>query len=343
MGILGFFRGRDGKQPDIARISDKLVLEATDHIVKLANPRLALAKRYRERLAPSVEKTIRHLRSLAGSLPAVRTATAAAWSLDSSLHAYFAKAEELPRAFGRARDLRAWFDENPAQDEALAVLGMALSEQKVLGMALHGDTVQREVAQVAVSFSDHQVRICAPDEKALRLKIGWRLYEHLGLIALARIGGGKSAREKLEGERALLGARLRMLRKQGAGMASAVGSGPEADAEGLQALERKLAENDRKLAEAGAGPAVLDRELEIVREVLEDPASAFGITPRKLVLDAMNTKVEGTASGPVHEVEFAEVVLGGDAPVKRACALVRIPRGELLSEKKLLAEAHRYI
>ena len=90
---------------------------------------------------------------------------------------------------------------------------MAFKEQRVFGMALQGEMVQRDVAQTSVSFSDHRARICGRDESRLRRLIGAEVFEYLVAHALAEIGEERSERRELQENRSLIRSRLRLLQR----------------------------------------------------------------------------------------------------------------------------------
>ena len=157
------------------------------------------------------------------AVPPVREASRAAWAADPYLQAFFATADDIPLAFSRAPDLRAYFEQNPGLPEAFAVLGMEMAERKVLGMALEGEIVRRDVEQTTVRFGDYRVRICGRSEDDLKAEIERRLVDQLALEGLARIVADQSRRKELEQARALLKSRLQMLERKGAGMRGALG------------------------------------------------------------------------------------------------------------------------
>lgn len=84
---------------------------------------------------------------------------------------------------------------------------MAFKEQRVFGMALHGEMVQRDVAQTSISFSDHRTRMCGHDEARLRRIVGVEVFEYLLAHALAQIGEERDERRELQETRALIRAR----------------------------------------------------------------------------------------------------------------------------------------
>jgi len=342
MGIFDFWRSRE-KQLDDERVSEELVREATDLVVKIANPRLNLVRRYRERLAPAVECSIHFLRKMNDSLPAAHEATAAGWAADPGIHAFFARPDDVVRAFSRSNEVRSFFERAPEQQEAFTLLGMAMTEQKVLGMQMQGEVIHRDVPQTTVSFSDYKMRVCGRTELELRRDLGRRLFEQFGVQALGRISAIQSVRRELEDKRALLKARLRLLQSQGAGLDAVFGDSAPAGDEKLRSVESQLEENERQLGESGSGADALDHELECVIDVLNNPGKGLVVTPRHLRLTSMNVIVEGQSSEPFQEVDFHVAEIASDPPMTRAFTLVRFPRADLLPSDFLMREAERYL
>jgi hypothetical protein len=311
--------------------------EAVERVVQLANPKLRLARRYRARLAPAVQGALDYIAKLVAALPGAREASSAAWAADPYIHAFFARPEDLLQAFSRAGDLRAHFERHPGASEAYGVLGMEMTERRVLGTALEGEAVLRGVAQTTVSFADHRVRICAESEHALRRELERRLLDQLALEALGRTASDEARRTELEQERALLKTRVRLLERQGAGMRAALAGDAPASAE-LARLQAGLEENTKALDALGVGSQALGAELERLRAILADPSQYLFVSRKSLRLDRLNVVAEGGAA-----LDFEVARVPGDPPLTRAFALVRIPRSALLPRGQLLDDAARLL
>jgi hypothetical protein len=342
MGILDWFKNRAGEfDPD--RASDELVRWAVEKAITLTNPRLKLLSDCHKRLTPAVETTIAFLRAQVQALPPVRPVSATVWSSDPALRAFFVAPSDIPTVLGRSDNLRTLFDRFPEIDEAYLVLGMAFNEQRVFGMALHGNMVQRDVAQTSVSFSDHKARICDRDQSLLRRVIGVQVFEYLVAHALAEMGAERVERQELEGNRSLIRARLRLLQQHGPGLGSMFGEAPAARSEQVR-LEAALLENERQLEAIGGGESALEAELECLKTVLENPQRCLRIEPRRLRLSPMNLVLEESSTDPAASVDFALAHLSGSPPMRRAFVLARVARTELPSVQKInFDEATRYL
>jgi len=324
MGIFEWIRGGAQSAPDAARID-----ETVERIVQMTNPRLRFVSRYRARLRPAVKVSITYAGELvAGAAPA-REASAASWAADPYLRAFFATADEIPRVFGRAADLRAQFDRNPDSQEAYAVLSMQMVERKILGMALEGGTMRREVAQTSVSFGDYRVRICGRTEPELRAEIERHIVDQLALEGLVQVGAEQSRRETLTQERGLLTTRLKLLEQQGAGMRAVLGAETVGASE-LARLQSKIDDNARNLTGLGSATEALDRELELICSVLAKPQAHFNVTTRTMRLDRMNVVLDDADASGGTDFEFQVAQVPGVTPPEtRAFALVRFARADL--------------
>jgi hypothetical protein len=286
--------------------------EALKRILEII-PRLRMARRYRERLAPAIAISLRYENTLVASLPAAHEASASAWSSDPYLRAFFATPQELIDAFSRSHELRAHFDQNPNSQEACVVLGMTMTECQVLGVALEGDTVRHDVSQTTLCFGNHRVRICGRTELDLHQEIGKRLMDQLALEGLTRLAADR--RELVVQGRERLQARLALLEAEGAGVRSMVGAGALAGAEELSRIQVAIDENARTLAALRAPTEVI--ELDVY------------LTKKRLRIDLMNVVQPGSAESG-HEIEFSLARIPGHPPQTRAFTLVRIARTELL-------------
>ncbi|MGZ5182418.1 MAG: hypothetical protein ACXWC2_18205 [Ramlibacter sp.] len=345
--LVRWAQGRDGHhaaagagglgEPDRVQVAD-----AVERIVALS-PHLRMARRYETRLQPAVVTALRYVREIVAAIPPAREASAAAWPVDPYIHAFFAGADTVAPVLSRSRDLRDFFERNPGLPEAWAVLGMAMSEKHVLGAALEGETMRRDVVRETISFSDHQVRMCGRTEAELREEIVRRLIVQLGLQGMARYAAQQTQRGLLENERALLHTRLQLLERKGVGLKALVGEQDAAGAEELARLQEAILDNEGAIRRLGLRSEALDRELAEVCAVLADPAAHLFVQPRRCVLDKMNVVLPPDRPDGGDEVVFQVAQVPTVPPQERAFTLVRFARADLRSPGGLLDEASRLL
>lgn len=333
--IGGLFGSARGTQ------SSERVHAAVERIVEVVNPRLKLVHRYGKRLAPAVETSLGYVDGIVAAIPPAREASAAAWSTDSYLQAFFARGDEIARAFSRSAAVRTYFDAHPEASHGFAVLGMEMVERKILGMGLEGDQVRSDVEQTTVSFGDWRVRVCTAAEAELRATLGSLLVDQMAIEGLGRAATDQDRRSELEKERALLKTRLKLLERQGAGARAALGGEP-VDASAQARIAAQLEENTQELGRIPGGPQLLEGELERVREVLADPAQYLHVSARRLRMDRMNV-VAGSAVQDAREFEFQVARVPGNPPLTRAFTFARFARTDLLPAGQALDEAARLL
>ncbi|HTH61219.1 MAG TPA: hypothetical protein VL689_13800 [Paraburkholderia sp.] len=338
MGIFDWLRRHRSADQATNGVDAALVREALERAVRLA-PELRLASGYERRLANGARVSLHHVGDLVAALPPAREASAQVWSTDSLIHAFFAGPNDVADAMSRSTDLRRFFDAHPAADEAYAVLGMALDERRTLGAQQEGDAVRVDAVRTTVSFSDHQVRVCAATEPELRREIVLRVLDQLTLEGLARTAVSTARRAALEQEQALLKTRLKLLDRAGVGVSDVVGGAEPASLAELARLHAQIEENERDLAKLGLRSDALKLELEQIGEVLDDPGTYIDVTVRPMRLDLMNVVVDDAASTPAAQLELRVARVPAHPERVRAFSLVRFARRDLLPAPRIADHA----
>lgn len=339
MGLLSWWSSRRRESEADDQRETKQIVE---RIVRLS-PQLRLARDYEARMAPAVRRSTGYLHHLVAQIPAAREASAAAWATDPYMHAFFATPEDVGSVFSHAEGLRHCFHEHPEAAEVFAVLGMAVNERRVLGAAQYGATTRTDVAQTTVNFSDHQVRVCAVSEAALREEIILRVVDQLALEGLGAIEADTLRRDSLQHERALLKTRLTILERQGTGVRSLMGSEASSSFAEVARLQAQIDENDLALAALGLKTEALERALETVCNVLSSPEAHVYVQKKTFLLDRMNVVVKDGDTRPAQEIDLHIAHLPASPHAMRAFSMVRFKRGDLLPPRDMLKEVGRLL
>jgi hypothetical protein len=268
-----------------------------------------------------------------------------AWATDPYIHAFFATPEEVGAAFSHSEALRDYFHEHPEADEVFAVLGMAVNERRILGAAQYGATTRTDVVQTTVNFSDHQVRVCAGSEAALREEIVLRVVDQLALEGLGAIEADTLRRDSLEHERALLRTRLMILERQGTGVQSLLGSDASRSYAEVARLQEQIDGNDRALANLGQKTEALEHALEVMCNVFAAPDAHVYVQKKTFALDRMNVIVEDGETRAAHEMELqiARLPASSGSDAMRAFSMVRFRRRDLPPARDMSTEARRLL
>jgi hypothetical protein len=323
---MGLFDRLFGRQPVAG--TDPLLARALDRTVEVVEPKLTLARDWRNRLAPGVMAAIEIARAGAQCLQEVHDLSAANWSVDPLLRAAFANADGITQALGRMRELQRFMSAPGAGSEAYAVLGMAFATRRVLGTALQGDQIRHEVEQTQASFGDYRIRLVAASADELRQAAGVQIFNELLLAATRELASAGEQRKDLNVQRAMLQARLRMLERNEGALLTDEGEDrnealdPVAERADLQ---RRLDEMNAAMAKYGGGTEGLERQLDIVRDTLLSAREQVQIGPKKLRVDAMNNVLDDAdvAGAPI------EFVYAQGPRMSRAFALVRVQRADV--------------
>ena len=322
---MGIFNWSRNGAAIASGVPENRLREAVEYLVDRVNPRLRMVPRYRERLFSAVDAAIARARRIVDALPAPHEATPARWAADPSLRAFFAKAEDVPAAFGRAKEVGDFFAAHPGASEVLAVLGAQLEERQVFGAALHGDAVRHDVAQTTLSFTDYKVRMLGADETELKRSIVQRVFDEFIVQVLARLSVADARHQGLVQERSVLAAQLRALETQEAGLAAALGD-PRKREEKRRALQSALERREAKLAGEGGGIESLERVLDALCDALAKPGDVITMGSRRVRLTRMNVVATPEITEPTDEIEFGTASVAGAPP--RAFLLVRFPRAD---------------
>ena len=340
MQILSrMFRGKKTRSAHCDDELDRMVAR-----VLRISPCLRHARDHEARLRLALAHSLEYLSELVTAFPPPRSVSARDWASDPYIRAFFAKADDVAEALSRADELRRFFKRASALDEACAVLGMEMRERTTLGVSNEGGVTRSGVPQTTLSFDDHQLRICGSTMSALRDEIVGRLIDQMALEALAMIAQAGAQRDMLERERALLATRLKILRRQGAGMQSVAGGDTECNAGERARLDVRMAENDHNLRGLGLLSDAFDRQLECFCEVFAQPSKRIHVRTKRVRLTHMNVLVAGDApDDEAHSLELKLALVPGDPPRERAIAMVRVARAEMPQPVNALEQAERLL
>lgn len=341
MSILDWFKNRP-PHFESDGLSESLLRQAVDKAVSITNPRLKLLGSYQERLLPAVASCLGFIRDQVLALPAPIPIAESCWSSDPALRAFFAAPADITLTIGRSSNLRTLFEKYPALDEAIFVMVMTMSEQPFYGMSLQNSVLQRDSAQTVLAFADHHARICGQEDREVRRLLGTQIFEYLVSQALSTISGEQNERRELEEKRALIRARLRLLREQGPGLGSLFGSAPAVCGEQAM-LEADLVRNEQALEALGTLRDDLEDDLETLREVLENPGHFMQMRERRLRVNTLNVVVGANSTDVGSTIDVFEGRLTGVPRLKRVFLLGRHRRTDMAPTRINFVEAARYL
>ncbi len=295
-----------------------------ERVVDASEPRIRLVGNYLQKLLDPVEGALVYGDRLLRLIPPAVALGGQAWTLDPRVNAFFATKDDLKAMLGQNPRVRAFFEDG-AHRECFAWMLMVKREIETFGPALDGDLLVREVRQIRVSFSDHQLFFPNASEAGLRKELQERTLVFLATRALERINELREERGGLEERRRQLQVQLRALRGHGQGLRPLLSS-PDADERKLATLEQRLIQTEQDLVAARKQLGTLDDYLEQVRQVLSRPEEYLRIQPLTMRINRLGLKLDANSSEPGEAITLIELA---SLDEKRIGVLVRFARDDL--------------
>jgi hypothetical protein len=317
---------------------DELIRRAIERAVDGTDPRLRALSGHQKKLRPAVIHALDHVVALVDGLPPILEVSARSFGSDPELAAYFVSLEHLHELLERDATFNQWRNsaEGAAADQIVVLLLMTLEERRVLGVALEGDSLRHDVAQTTCSFSKHRFVDPARAEAETRRLLKRRAFDHLLSLALAGIGSAISGRGDLERDRDLIRRKQAALAAGRWGFEEPSGAQPPDP----RKLQSQLEEIESQLQALGAGPGLLDANLERLIGVLKQAEQQLWAEPAALIVDRMGFK-QSQASEQAPEITLTVLRNANcEALVARVLA---IGRDMLPKRRDLLSEAERYL
>jgi len=321
------------------RLQETEVERAIEQVVDQVNPRLRAVRGYRRSLYPVVEATMAYAESLAELVPGPMTVDQQSWAQNPTVNTLFGSIDRLRRVL-TGSEVRKFVKEHSLGGDCFAVLASMPDVRNQLGMELSGETVQRDVRQTTVSFSDHEVGLVGEDEAAVRRQLAVTAREILVGIAIEDILSRESHIVELEDRLRIVRIKSRAVDATARGTAF-VTDGNIAHHKQAETLQARIEALELELAEAKKGMEGLDDYLDRLVEQLENPEEHLTLEQVTVRLDRMNIVREGGDDTDSAEIGFHRVHRSGKPA--RVVHLIRFPRTELLDYEQRLRELERYL
>jgi len=302
--------------------------EAVEYVVDQTYDRLRCLPGYSKRLRAPVAATFRYIDELVTGVPGAIPCCRSTFSDDPRVSAFFVDPRHLQEVFSQNAHVRDILDANPEAQECWALLCMRKDERQRFGVSLVGDSMQREVMQTAVSFTDHQVLAPGSSEADARRSLKCCIFKGLLGHIRKQADDAKTRVMKLEIRRKSLLGRLK----------KAVS---EEDAESQEKLQAKIDELERELAQGTPRLVSLEDHLDFVVDVLGNPARYLSGCACSIKLSRLGIKLEGEPADSGNEIPLYVIQVASHGP--RVGALVRFPRTDLLPPQDFVRRADLFL
>ncbi len=329
--FLHFGGVSDGAAPDIVASPrcQTVLSEVVEHVVDETDGRLRAIPGYARRLKEPVAMAIRYIDSMVEAFPDARLCSRSAFGADPSVNAFFVDVNHLREVFSRSSEVRQLFEEHPTARECWALLCMRREERQQLGMGLHGDALQRDIMQTAVSFTDHQ--LVAPGASECDARCALKSCILRGFLTHIRrqVAIAHTTVAELETRARVLRGRLRDNKRH-----------PDGAVE-RENLQQSLAQVERDLAAVDLRLPTLDDELAFIAQTLAKPEQFLSGTLSRLRVSRMGIKLGHASTESANEIDLSEIQIASHG--RRVGSLVRFPREELLPQPDFLKNADLFL
>jgi hypothetical protein len=318
---------------------ERLITAAIERVIDGTDPRFRAAGGYRKVLRLPVTRAVEHVIALVDRMPPPVEISTARFAADPRLRAFFVSVDHLRETVSFSEDLQKFLRNPPPLPEGTihCLLTLDREERGVLGMALRGGTVSKDVAQIVVNFTHHRLVGMAPNADEMRWELKKRAFDHLIQTALAHLTATREESERLSRRRRLLGKKLAALHAADLGI-DALMKPSGSPAAGPNDIDRELAGIEAELAALETDITTLDGQLASIAASLGEPEQHLRVEVTSLTLDPMGVRLEGDAAANVAPIQLAELVSGER---RRVMLPGYVIRAELLPPRDFIAEAQR--
>lgn len=341
--VLRLLQSLFSATPDPAgKFDPALIRAAIERVVDGTDPRLRMVRHYRKKLWTAVERSIEYVTELVDALPPPVEIRSHSFMTDPRLRALFTSTRHLQEILSFGNELHHYRQRiGGLPTDLYAMLRTERIEKTVLGIALEGNMIRRDVPQITVNFHNHHVAFPAGSETKTRREVKKRAFDYLIETALDRLVAVRTQKQQLEQQqRQLLQRKIKLLR--GANTALEPLLDPHtADLSTPASIDKRLREIEVELGRIRADSATLDDHLAKVVVTLREPEKHLRLDRVSMTLDHMNIKADKNSSRNTSMLTFDDVLLGKDRRI--TAMFIRFPSDEILPRPDFFDEANRLL
>lgn len=319
---------------------EDLIDRAIERAVDGTDRRLRAVSGYKKHLRPAVIHAIDQVVALVDGLPPPLELDRRNYGRDAELNAFFASVDHMNEMLSRDAQMRAWqkSPESADAERVFALLMMEQRERNVLGVALEGDELRHDVAQVTVSFDKHRMVDPTATEDDTRRLLKRRAFDHLLSLALAGIAEARGEHGDLQRERDLLRSKQAALASGHWGFGDGTDEAAAAAPPDPRALEQRIKAIDAQLSTLSTG--LLQTHLDVLVDVLSKAEQNLHGESSTLCIDRQGVK-QAQSSGLATPITLS--TLHNSAGRSLVMRMTSIARADLPPPPDFLREAQRYL
>ena len=320
-----------------------LVDAAIERAIDGTDRRLRGLGHYRKSLRPAVEVAVRHIVGIVENLPEPIEISRRAYQSDARLRAIFVSPRHMEEVIGGFPTVQDYLKmhQGPVPKLIYGCLSMEYCEKKGLGMQLQGETLQREVAQVTVSFSDHRYVGPSDSDALARRELERRGFDFLIEKALQGMAASQVKRVELEQQLRILGRKLEKMQAGSWGLEQMLSSGEQPAHPDVARLENEVQQLDSELMALGARPDELEQRLDGLVQLFGEAPEWLTVQPIEMRLDSMLVKQTDESLAGATDMEFVRVEARSGE--QRIILPGYFPGAELPEKTDFMKQAERYL
>ena len=286
------------------RTNEEVLRQATERVVKVADPVISQAGSYRKVLRTPVAGAMEYCRSMIDAIPGPVVLSKNRYYADPLVKALFVSPDELEEVLRLSPEAAA-FREQGHSGEVSALLTMLHQEKTIFTSQQEGEIIRRDVPQRAVNFSDHRIVAPAGDLTGTRTGIVNRGLEVLATVAMERITTLKTRRAELREKREYLKGILRIMGGKNHMMEMFAAPDPEKMGE-FRKAQKILAEVEQELEELQKTIGYPEHSLRFLEEIMRKPGDSLVVRDQSFRLNWMGVRVEDQPDSEGNEITLAE-------------------------------------
>ncbi|WP_455205894.1 hypothetical protein [Kaarinaea lacus] len=308
--------------------------EAVELVVGATDPKIRVLSRYNKKLRSSVELTWEYLNAIVERIPGGLQFNRKDFGIDPRIRVFFNSLDDMQKLFEASAEINDLFTQQSYQhlkeqqlghepinheqtNNAYVLLCMEKKEHTFFGMEMEGEILKREVQQVAVTFTNHELLAAAQTEQEAKN----------GLKCCALGGLLKKVRERMLQAHMV----LRRLNEQKRDLSSELrGLYAEADKnnplvmKNVEDIKRAMQEIELQILAVRTESESPNQHLEDIKEILGNPERYLKVNRASLLVNNMGIKLSDSSSQHGYRIDFAEVDI--EQSLNRSAVVVNYSR-----------------
>lgn len=276
---------------------DPSIRRALARVLELVDPLLENVGGFERTLVSPIHYALGYCDGLVDALPGPLEIERRAFATDPLVHALFATGNDIDEMLGKSQAVRDFLDEIESRtgEYFYALFAARRMEKHQLGLEMHGETMQSDVPQTVLYFSDHTLTEPAATLDAARSRLRLATFDSLLKTFRAHLDELRAERDGVRSHLSAERAHLTVLKYRGGG-------------EEVVVQTRRIEALDSRLREV-AGSLMPEAVLAALADFLRAPEASLCLEPCSIRVDRMGVLAHDAATeSGVDTLDFPELI-----------------------------------